>query len=64
MKNIQEKILKAIDNNKLKLNPWQRIWYNYFISIQELSFSRNNRDWYIIDVYDKQYWKQLSRINI
>jgi hypothetical protein len=64
MKNIQEKVLKAIENNKLKLVEGQKSWYNYFISIQELCVVRNNRDWYIIDIYEEQYWKQLVRINI
>ena len=63
MKNIKEKFLDAIENNKLKLVEWKRNWYNYIIDIQELVWSRNLRDWYNIYIFDKKMY-QLAEINI
>lgn len=60
---IKQKILKAIENNRLKLIEWKRNWYNYIVSIQKLVWSRNLFDWYQIDVYDRE-WNYLERIKI
>lgn len=52
MESIENKILKAISNNKLSLNnTGERNWYNYFIVITELVWARNNHDGYQIEVY-------------
>lgn len=50
---INQKIINAIDNNKLKLIEWKKNWYNYIISIQKLVWARNLDDWYLIDIYDQ-----------
>ena len=63
MINLKEKIFKAVENNRLKLIEWKRKWYNYIISIQELSFGRNNKDGFIIDVLDFNE-NFLERINL
>lgn len=60
---IKQKILKSIDNNRLKLTEWKRNWYSYIISIQKLVWARNYYDWYLIDVYDSE-WIYLERIKI
>lgn len=54
--NIETKILKAIDTNKL--NPeilGERKWYNYFISVNKLVWFRNLWDSYEIHVYSDEY---------
>lgn len=52
MISIQTKILKAIETNKLKPEILgERKWYNYFICITELVWSRNMHDGYQIEVY-------------
>lgn len=51
--NIEAKILKAVETNKL--NPsilGERNWYNYFISVSELVWLRNLKDGYEIHVYN------------
>jgi hypothetical protein len=53
MKNIKQKFINAIDNWRLKLEVWEKNWYNYIINIQELVWARNFRDWYNIFIYDK-----------
>ena len=63
MKNIKHKIFNAIKNNKLKIIEWKRKWYNYIVSIQDLSIVRNNKDWLIIDIFDLEN-NFLERINI
>jgi len=63
MINLKGKIFKAVENNRLKLIEWKRKWYNYIISIQELTISRNNKDWFIIDVLDMNE-KFLERIDL
>ncbi len=53
---IEEKIKKAIQNNKL--NPeilGERQWHRYFISVTELVWSRNLYDGYLIDIYSDKY---------
>lgn len=55
MKTVEFKILKAIKNNKL--NPQilgDRKWYNYFISVNKLVWSRNLWDGYEINVYSDE----------
>ena len=52
---IEEKIITAIDNNKLKLQNGERNWYQYYISIKELVWARNNHDGFVIDVYSDEY---------
>lgn len=52
MKNIETKVKQAILTNKL--NPTilgERNWYNYYINVMELVWSRNNHDGYKIDIY-------------
>ena len=62
--NLEEKIKKAINNNRLKLITGERNWYNYFLSIQELVWIKNNHDGYIIDIYNKEQDCHLLRIKI
>jgi hypothetical protein len=65
MVNINEKILKAIETNKL--NPeilGERNWYNYFIRITELSWCRNFNDGYLIEVYTEKYGNHMASITI
>lgn len=39
---IENKILKAVETNKLNLKILgERKWYNYFISVNKLVWSRN-----------------------
>jgi hypothetical protein len=48
-------ILKAVQTNRL--NPeilGERKWYNYFLRITELVWSRNLYDGYLIEVYSKE----------
>ena len=61
---IEKKIKKAVDCKRLKLVEGNRNWYNYFLSIQELVWYRNNHDGYVIDVYNKQCSKHLTRLII
>ncbi len=61
----ENKILKAIETNKL--NPkilGERNWFNYFIRITELVWSRNNYDGYKIEVYNEKYGQHLTTIFI
>ena len=54
--NIETKILKALEVNKL--NPeilGERKWYNYFISVNKLVWSRNLWDGYEIHIYSDEY---------
>lgn len=52
MSKLQTKILKALKTNKLNPNRLgERKWYDYFISIDELVWTRNNYDGYQIEVY-------------
>lgn len=52
--NINHKILKAIDNNKLSLkNEGERNWYNFKVRITFLYWQRNLFDGYLIEVYEK-----------
>ncbi|PJJ09807.1 hypothetical protein CLU83_3182 [Flavobacterium sp. 1] len=54
--NIETKILKALETNKL--NPQklgERKWYNYFISVNKLVWARNLWDGYEIQVYSDEY---------
>ena len=63
MNKLENKILKAIETNKL--NPeilGERNWYNYFIRVTELVCSRNNYDGYKIEVYEKKYGSHLNTI--
>ncbi len=56
MRNIETKIRKAIETNKL--NPeilGERNWYNYYISVIELVWARNLYDSYLIHVYSDKY---------
>ncbi len=63
MVKLEQKILNAIENWRLKLESGQRNWYNYIISIQELSIERNNKNWFIIDILDID-WNFLERVNL
>jgi len=61
--NIKQKIFKAVESNRLKLVEWKRNWYNYIISIQELTILRNNKKWFFIDIFNKNE-EFLERIRI
>ena len=55
MNKLETKILKAIKTNKL--NPeilGERKWYNYFISVNELVWTRNLWNGYSIDIYSNE----------
>ena len=66
MNKIEFKILNSIETKKL--NPeilGERKWYNYFIRITELVWSRNNFDGYQIEVYSDNTKKEyLATITI
>jgi hypothetical protein len=65
MNKLETKILRAIETNKL--NPeiiGERNWYNYFIRITELVWSRNFHDGYLIEVYTERYGEHLASITI
>jgi hypothetical protein len=65
MKNIENKIHKAILSKKLNLNQLgERNWYKYFIRTSILKWSTNMRDGYKIEVYDKKYGKHLATIEV
>lgn len=56
MKNIiPQKIFNALNNWRLKANEWNKKWYKYNLSIQNLIWVRNLFDWYKIDVYDLEH---------
>lgn len=63
MKNIKQKIFKAIENNRLKLIEWKRNWYSYIVNIQELTIARNNKNWFIVDILDSDN-NFLERVNL
>lgn len=54
-KNIKYKVITAIENNKLRLKNGDRNWYQYYISVRELTWARNNHDGFVIDVYSDEY---------
>ena len=55
MNKTEPKILEAIQKNRLNIQKLgERNWYNYFIRITELVWSRNLYDGYLIEVYNKQ----------
>lgn len=66
MNKIESKVLKAVKTNKL--NPeilGERNWYDYFIRVTELVWSRNNHDGYQIEVYsDNSKREYLTTIKI
>lgn len=66
MTSVENKVLKALKCNKL--NPeilGERNWYNYFIRVTELVWTRNNYDGYQIDVYsDNSKREHLVTIKI
>lgn len=65
MNSLESKILKSLENNKL--NPeilGERNWFNYFIRITELVWSRNNYEGYKIEVYNEKYGQHLTTIFI
>lgn len=54
--NLKTKLLNALKSNKL--NPkilGERKWYNYFIQVNELVWSRNLWNGYEIYVYSNEY---------
>ncbi len=62
---IQEKIKQSVRTNKL--NPeilGERKWYNYFIIVTELIWSRNLKDGYQIEVYCEKYGKHITTVII
>ncbi|NMR34404.1 hypothetical protein HIO71_09310 [Chryseobacterium aquaticum] len=66
MISLENKVLKALKTNKL--NPeilGERNWYNYFICVTELVWSRNNHDGYKIDVFtDNSKIEHLASVKI
>ena len=66
MISVENKVLKALKTNKLdptKLG--ERNWYEYFIRITELVWSRNNYDGYLIEVYsDNSRQQHLVTVKI
>lgn len=60
---LKQKILNAIDNDRLKLIEWKKNWYKYIVSIQKLVWTRNLRDGYNIDIFDSS-WCFLERIEL
>jgi len=62
MMDLEEKIHKAINGNRLKLVEGEKYWYNYFLSIQELVWIRNHHDGYLIDIFDKDKTTHLLRM--
>jgi hypothetical protein len=56
MSKIESKILKAVESRKLNLQILgERKWYNYFISVDKLVWSRNLWDGYEIHVYSDEF---------
>lgn len=52
----ENKILKALKTNKLNPNKTgERKWYNYFISVDELVWTRNFIDGYLIHIYSDEF---------
>lgn len=66
MISLEDKILKAINTNKLNLEILgERNWYNYFIRVTELVWTRNNYDGYLIEVYtDNSKRDHLATVKI
>lgn len=66
MISLETKILKAIKSNKL--NPeilGERNWYNYFIRVTELVWTRNNYDGYQIEIYsDNTKTRHLTTLKV
>jgi len=65
MINIETKIRKAIETNKL--NPeiiGERNWYKYFIRVTELAWARNLHDGYKIEIYSKKFGDHLATVII
>ncbi len=66
MISLETKILKAIKSNKL--NPeilGERNWYNYFIRVTELVWTRNNYDGYLIEIYsDNTKTRHLTTLKV
>ncbi len=62
--NLKNKIIKAVNNNKLKLIEGTRSWYSYSISITEMVWTRNLFDGYQIDIYDKDTNIFIERIYV
>ena len=62
---LETKIKKAIENNKLSLEKLgERNWYKYFIQITELAWARNLHDGYQIEIYTEKYGQHLGTIEI
>jgi hypothetical protein len=66
MISLENKVLKALKTNKL--NPeilGERNWYNYFIRVTELVWTRNNYEGYQIDIYtDNSKTEHLITVKI
>ena len=60
---IEDKITKAVFNNKLCLDKvGERTWFNYFIRVTPLNWAVNLQDGYKIEVYQKRYGEHLTTI--
>ena len=63
MKTIENRIRRAVETNKLSLNKLgKRNWYEYFINVTELVWTRNLHEGYLIDVYDEEYGQHLAKV--
>ncbi|WP_029274226.1 hypothetical protein [Pedobacter borealis] len=65
MNKLEAKVLKAI--NTKKLNPeilGERKWYNYFIRVTELVWSRNFRDGYLREIYSEKSGNHLLSLKV
>jgi hypothetical protein len=65
MINIETKIRKALETNKL--NPeilGERTWYAFFIRVTELVWARNIRDGYKIEIYSEKFGDHLATVII
>lgn len=63
MKTISQTVFNALNTWRLKPDEWSKKWYKYNLVIQELVWSRNVSDGYIIDVLD---WENnfLERVKV
>ncbi len=63
MNDLENKIRKAVSSKKINLKKLgERSWYQYFIKITELVWTRNNYDGYKVEVYSEKYGTHLGTI--
>ena len=60
---IENRILKAVSNNKLSMyKTGERNWCNYFIRVTPLYWMINLKDGYKIEVYQNKYGEHLATV--